>query len=998
MDVVVSVLAKSQSGATRLLPKWVAALGAVGLVTAALVLPMGPASAGSDLTICHATGSDNNPYISNHPDRTADVGGHDGHDGPVWSPTLANGVAWGDIIPPFTIDGSGLPYAGKNWTVDGQEIYNNSCNAVNPDLKLVKTSSGNALAGSTGSYTITVSNIGNGTAHGPFTVSDTMPSGVIASGAAGAGWICAVAGGGGSISCVHAANLAPHTVAAAIVVSVTWSTIGTKVNTASVTVLPDDPSANNTGRTTTVISAVVVHTLGLTVNKTSDANSDGTYSDGETAPANGGSVTYRVKVDNTSDYPVTVDAISDVVGSAAAAAVTCDSALIPVGSGQASLGATLAAHSTAYCYFQLAGPANGGSSTDQVTVDVHETSDATNQTSDSDDTTVRRAAAVPQLVMHKTGPSSATVGDSGNYRLTVQNTGDATGAALTVTDSLPTGVVLNGSPTGTGWLCTTALVAPQVSCTQTGTLGLAAGATSNAITVPVTFQSGAIGKATDSASVATVTGETDTSDNTATFDTTVRAASMVVKTNDANNDSTFSTDETAPAPGQNVTFRLRVTNNNPYAVTVGSVYDFVGADSEGVSVGCVTPFTEGSPLQLAAGATGDCFFTMTGYSPADGQSKTDSVTVVLTEVSPQLRRAASARRAASLRPPSLTSNRSTVTTHVPVVPPPPLATAPDLSIVKTGPATAVTPGNTLQYALVVTNTGTAAASGVQVTDTLPAGLTLISVGGTGFTCTLTPIVCTLAGSLAPGATATVNLAANLSSTYAASSVANVGVVSPTDGTPADNTSTARTDVTLPGPPAVQDLGLSKTGTGAAKPGDELVYTVVVTNVKGTPATGFTVTDVLPAGLSFSSASGTDFVCSNVANAITCVYAGSLGVGQTAQVVVRALLLETFTGTDVANTAIVDPGRSDDNAANNSSTATTTVTQPTAAPIAGGAGGGATGGGTPSTGGGGGAASGAGGALPFTGTYADRLLEGGVSLLVLGLFVALLARRRERDAS
>lgn len=72
------------------------------------------------ITICHSTGSNGNPYNVQHPDKSSDVGGHDGHNGGVY-PTNP----WGDIIPPFDYDGG--HYDGKNWTTAGQAIYNNGC-------------------------------------------------------------------------------------------------------------------------------------------------------------------------------------------------------------------------------------------------------------------------------------------------------------------------------------------------------------------------------------------------------------------------------------------------------------------------------------------------------------------------------------------------------------------------------------------------------------------------------------------------------------------------------------------------------------------------------------------------------------------------------------------------------------------------------------------------------------------------------------------------------
>ncbi|WP_424951282.1 tandem-95 repeat protein [Deinococcus sp.] len=55
-------------------------------------------------------------------------------------------------------------------------------------------------------------------------------------------------------------------------------------------------------------------------------------------------------------------------------------------------------------------------------------------------------------------------------------------------------------------------------------------------------------------------------------------------------------------------------------------------------------------------------------------------------------------------------------------------------------------------------------------------------------------------------------------------------------------------------PANVDLAITKVGPGYFKPGDSLSYTLTVTNT-GSAATGVTVTDTLPTGLTFVSASG-----------------------------------------------------------------------------------------------------------------------------------------------
>lgn len=79
------------------------------------------------VVICHASSSHTNPYQKNDPNKSAVVQGHDGHNGhngPVWFSGIT--VSWGDIIPPFDY-GDGQHYEGKNWTTEGQAIYNNNC-------------------------------------------------------------------------------------------------------------------------------------------------------------------------------------------------------------------------------------------------------------------------------------------------------------------------------------------------------------------------------------------------------------------------------------------------------------------------------------------------------------------------------------------------------------------------------------------------------------------------------------------------------------------------------------------------------------------------------------------------------------------------------------------------------------------------------------------------------------------------------------------------------
>jgi hypothetical protein len=90
------------------------------------------------VAICHRTNSNTNPYVQNAPSASGVFHGHDKkHEGPVWDPTLkAQGIKWGDIIPPYTYNGTDYP--GQNWDAAGIAIFNAGCALPNtPPVALI---------------------------------------------------------------------------------------------------------------------------------------------------------------------------------------------------------------------------------------------------------------------------------------------------------------------------------------------------------------------------------------------------------------------------------------------------------------------------------------------------------------------------------------------------------------------------------------------------------------------------------------------------------------------------------------------------------------------------------------------------------------------------------------------------------------------------------------------------------------------------------------------
>jgi uncharacterized repeat protein (TIGR01451 family) len=128
---------------------------------------------------------------------------------------------------------------------------------------------------------------------------------------------------------------------------------------------------------------------------------------------------------------------------------------------------------------------------------------------------------------------------------------------------------------------------------------------------------------------------------------------------------------------------------------------------------------------------------------------------------------------------------------------------------------------------------------------------------------------------------------------------------------------------VPEPPHV-DLALAKTASPEpAIIGSNLTWTLAIANIGNLDAPGVTVTDALPARVTFVMALSSQGTCSNDAGTITCTM-GTITGGQTGTVTIVATANTTGVITNRASVSTTD---NDSNPANNTATAITAVTPP-----------------------------------------------------------------------
>ncbi len=480
-----------------------------------------------------------------------------------------------------------------------------------------------------------------------------------------------------------------------------------------------------------------------------------------------------------------------------------------------------------------------GKVTNSVTVSGGGETDTTNDTA-TDPTTIIQTGPDPAVTKSHSGVFIQ--GETGNYTLTVANTGlsPTDGTQVTVTDALPAGLTASAA-SGTGWSC---MLGPTVSCSRIDVL--ASNASYPAITLTVNVANNAPASVINNASVA---GGGDT--------------------NNLNNNASDATRIIPPPPDLTITkthaFNFTQGLNGMYTLTVSNI-------GKGSAAGAVS-VTDTLPAGLTLSSSGmggngwSCVSSTLTCTRSDVLAPSGSyppITVfvdVSGDAPPSVTNTATVSGGGDITPGNNTASDPTIITQVP-----------DLTIISSHSPEPFVVGQSGTYTIVVKNVGHGPTSAaVTVQDFMPFGLGSNAITGNGWSCSF--LNCTRSDPLAPGSSyPPITITVDVLNGPSGNNIAEVSG----GGEFNFNNDTASDFTTIKAPV----LAITESHNGDFIAGEPGTYTIIVSNT-GTSGTVGTVgvNDTLPNGLTVIGASGAGWTCSSpFSNFVNCLRSDSLAAG------------------------------------------------------------------------------------------------------------------------
>jgi uncharacterized repeat protein (TIGR01451 family) len=491
------------------------------------------------------------------------------------------------------------------------------------------------------------------------------------------------------------------------------------------------------------------------------------------------------------------------------------------------------------------------------------------------------------------------VGQTVTFTLTLVNDGPDAASGVTVTDLLPAGLTfVPDNPPNPDYNSTTgAWSVGSLASGATETLTIRARLTSSA---PIA----------NSAEVTAVTeADPDSTPGDGQGDDFVSVQVDAPSSADLRLDMTI--DDTSPDFSQTVTFTLVLTNDGPDSAPGVAVTDQLPSGLTFISANPTADYNSTTGIW----SVGDL---------ANGASETLTIVARVTSTAP-ITNSAQVTASGVADPDSTPGDGQGDDFDSVQIDVPNFA---DLSLDLQSSSATPNFNSTVTFTITLTNSGPEAATGVTVTDQLPSGLTFVSANP-AVDYNSTTGVWTV-GDLASGATDTLTIVARVTNTSSITNTAQVtaSAVPDPDSTPNDGQGDDFDSVQIDAP-AAADLSITnEVNNPTAAVGQNVVFTVVVSNAGPDQATGVVVTDQLPAGLSFVSSSPTQ----GTYNSTTGVWTvGSINSGASATLTITATVTGTGPKTTTARVTASDqsdPDSTPGNTADEDDQAAATVTPPT----------------------------------------------------------------------
>lgn len=466
------------------------------------------------------------------------------------------------------------------------------------------------------------------------------------------------------------------------------------------------------------------------------------------------------------------------------------------------------------------------------------------------------------------------VGDNVVFTISVSNAGPSNATGVVIRDLLPTGYEFVSAASTAGlynrttgnWTVSRPIVANTIETIQITAKVLKNGSYVNNAEVIASDQKDPNSTPNDG-----------TGDDFSTVTTTPSALVNLAVVKRINN--------ATPDVGSTVVFTIEVVNNGPSDATTVVVNDKLPSGYTWVSDNAAGSYNN---------ASGDWIIG----NLANGAKRTLNISATVNPTGDYLN---TAKATSTENDGNLTDNTSSVTST-------PRAVA-DLSLVKTVVNASPNVGENATFNIVVTNNGPSTATNVVVTDRLPSGYTFVSATSPVGTYDSNSGGWSV-GTLANQATATLTIIAKVLATGNYNNVAEVTGSNQFDpnSTPGNNNPQENDQsIVVVTPVNVADLVTVKTvsavtvaGISASRPneGDIIKYSIVVTNNGGpTSATGVSLTDIIPAGLTYESHNVTTGSYNKGSGVWTL---GNLGVNSTATLEITAKVNTGTQGLTIIN--------------------------------------------------------------------------------------------------